>query len=329
MRRREFITLLGGAVAGWPLAANAQQSERIRRVGWLDGTNGSDPETITRIAVFRSELQGLGWVEGQTIEIIFRFAAIDPDQNRAHVAEFAAMSPDVIVATSPASISGLLEKTRRIPIVFPLMTDPVALGFAHNLARPGGSVTGFTHFGEDTASKWLELLREVAPGVRRVAVLVDPRNATSDLYTRSIEGAASSLGLPLTLARAREPTEIEQVMASLAHEPNLGLIVPPGPFVNVHRELILKLASRHRLPAVYPWRYLAIGGGLMSYGPDLLDMYRRTASYVDRILKGADPAELPIQGPTKFELVINLKTAKALGIDVPPTLLARADEVIE
>jgi putative tryptophan/tyrosine transport system substrate-binding protein len=329
MKRREFITLLGGAAAAWPLTVFAQRAERIKRIGWLDGTSGADADTQARLGVFRRELEALGWVEGRTVEIIGRFAAIDPDQNRAHVTEFIAMAPDVIVATSPPSISALMKETRTIPIVFPLMTDPVALGFAENIARPGGNVTGFTHFGETTATKWLELLREIAPDVVRVAVLVDPRNPTGDLYTNSIEAAASSLRIPLTIARARHDAEIERVIAAFAQEPNGGLIVPPGPFGNVHRETILKLAARHRLPAVYPWRYLAIDGGLMSYGPDLFDMYRRTASYVDRILKGANPADLPIQAPTKFELIINLKTAKALGLEVPPTMLARADEVIE
>jgi ABC-type uncharacterized transport system substrate-binding protein len=240
------------------------------------------------------------------------------------------MAPDVIIATSPSSISALLKETKTIPIVFPLMTDPVGLGFAESLARPGGNVTGFTHFGETTATKWLELLREVAPGVRRIAVLVDPRNPTGDLYISSIEAAASLLRVPLTMARATDQVEIERVITAFARQqPNGGLIVPPGPFSNVHRKTILTLAARYRLPAIYAWRYLVVDGGLISYGPDLLDMYRRTASYVDRILKGTNPADLPIQGPTKFELVINLTTAKALGLEIPPTLFARADEVIE
>jgi putative ABC transport system substrate-binding protein len=328
MRRREFFTLLGGAAAS-PLVAHAQGPDRIKRIGWLDGTSCVDQETQTRIEVFRRELERLGWIEGRTVEIVARFDALDPDRNRAHVAEFIAMSPDVIVATSPPSITALMKETRAIPIVFPLMTDPVALGFAKNLARPGYNVTGFTHFGETTATKWLELLREIVPGVIRIAVLVDPRNPTGDLYISSIEAAASSLRVPLTMAPARDDAEIEQAITNFAQEPNGGLIVPPGPFSNVHRQTIRKVATQHRLPAVYPWRYLVIEGGLISYGPDALDMYRRTASYVDRILRGANPAELPIQAPTKFELVINLKTAKALGLDVPPALLARADEVIE
>jgi putative tryptophan/tyrosine transport system substrate-binding protein len=329
MQRCEFMTLLGGAAVTWPLAALAQRLERIKRIGWLDGTSGADSDTRARVEAFRRELERLGWAEGRTVEIVARFDAIDPDRNRAHVAEFIAMTPDVIVATSPPSISALMKETRAIPIVFPLMTDPVALGFAKNLARPGYNVTGFTHFGETTATKWLELLREVAPGVSRIAVLVDPRNPTGDLYINSIEAAASSLRVPLIIARARDDAEIEEVIAAFAQKPNGGLIVPPGPFANVHRETIRKLAARHRLPAIYPWRYLVVEGGMMSYGPDLLDMYRRTASYVDRILKGANPADLPIQAPTKFQLVINLETTKALGLDVSPTLLARADEVIE
>ena len=324
-QRRHFITLLGGTAVSWPLAALAQRPERIKRIGWLDGSSGADPKTQVRLGTFRRELEALGWVEGRTVEIVARFDAIDPDRNRDHVAEFIATTPDVIVATSPPSISALIKKTRTIPIVFPLMTGPVALGFAENLARTGGNVTGFTHFGETTATKWLELLREVSPGVIRIVVLVDPRNPTGDLYVSSIETAASSLRAPLTMARAGNDAEIEQVIAAFAQEPNGGLIVPPGPFGSVHRETILKLAARHRLSAVYPWRYLVVEGGLMSYGPDLLDMYRRTASYVDHILKGANPADLPIQAPTKFELVINLKTANALGLPldsdrVPPAL---------
>jgi putative ABC transport system substrate-binding protein len=328
MKRREFITLLGGA-AVWPMAAHAQRLERTRRIGWLDGTSGADPETLARLKAFRRELEALGWVEGRTVEIVARFDAIDPDRSRAHVAELIAMAPDVIVSANPPSISALMREAPSIPIVFPLMTDPIALGFAKSLAHPGGNVTGFTHFGESTATKWLELLREMAPGVIRVAILVDPRNANTDVYIGSINVAASSLRIPLTLARTSDDAEVERLIAAFALEPNGGLIVPPGPFGNVHRKTILKVAALHRLPAVYPWRYFVVDGGLMSYGPDVLDMHRRTASYVDRILRGANPADLPIQGPTKFEFVINLQTAKALGLEVPPSLLARADEVIE
>jgi putative ABC transport system substrate-binding protein len=326
MRRRDFMTLLGGAAAAWPVAARAQRQERTKRIGWLDGTSGADPEMLARLEAFRRGLEALGWVEGRTVEIVARFDAVDPDRNRAHVAELIATAPDVIVSANPPSISALMKEAPAIPIVFPLMTDPIALGFAKSLARPGGNVTGFTHFGETTAAKWLELLREIAPGVIRIAILVDPRNTNTDLY---IASAAFSLRIPLTVARTTDDAEVEEFVAAFAKEPNGGLIVPPGPFGQIHRKTILKVAALHRLPAVYPWRYFVVDGGLMSYGPDLLDMHRRTASYVDRILKGANPADLPIQGPTKFELVINLKTAKALGLDVPLHLLQRADEVIE
>jgi putative tryptophan/tyrosine transport system substrate-binding protein len=328
IRRREFITLLGGAAVAWPDVARAQQAERKKRIGWLDGT-GDDPETRARLTAFRQRLQTLGWIEGRNVEIIARFRAADPDQNRTYVAELLGLVPDVIVSTNPPSISALMKETRTIPIVFPIMSDPVALGFAESLARPGGNVTGFTHFEPVTATKWLELLREVAPGVNRIATLVDPRNSTGDMYVHALEAAAASLSLPFTTARARDGAEIEQAISSFARESNGGLVLPPGPLQAVHRELIVKLAARHRLPAVYPWRYMVVDGGLISYGPDVLEMYRGAATYVDRILKGEQPAELPVQASTKFELVINLKTAKALGLEVPPTLLARADEVIE
>jgi len=328
MRRREFITLLGGASASWPFVARGQQPERRKRIGWLDGTS-EDSETRARLTAFRKSLEALGWFEGRNVEIIARFGAADPDRNRAYVAELLGLMPDVILSTNPTSISALMKETRILPVVFPIMSDPVALGFAESLARPGGNVTGFTHFEPATATKWLELLREIAPRVNRIAVLVDPRNPTGDLYVNALKAAAASLNLPFTTARAREGGEIEQVIGAFSRESNGGLILPPGPLQAVHRELIVKLAARHRLPAVYPWRYMVADGGLMSYGPDVIDMYRRAATYVDRILKGEKPADLPIQAATKFELAINLKTATALGLEVPPTLLARADEVIE
>jgi putative ABC transport system substrate-binding protein len=328
MNRREVITVLGGAAVTWPETARAQQPERKKRIGWLDGT-GEDSETRARLTAFRKSLEALRWFEGRNVEIIARFGAADPDRNRTYVAELLGLTPDVILSTNPTSISALMKETRILPIVFPIMSDPVALGFAESLARPGGNVTGFTHFEPATATKWLELLREVAPGVYRIAVLIDPRNPTGDLYVNALKAAAASLNLPFTTARAREGGEIEQVIGAFARESNGGLILPPGPLQAVHRELIVKLAARHRLPAVYPWRYMVADGGLMSYGPDVIDMYRRAATYVDRILKGEKPADLPIQAATKFELAINLTTAKALGLEVPPTLLARADEVIE
>ena len=235
--RREFMTLLGGvAAAAWPLPVRAQRPERTRRIGWLDGISGADPETLARLDAFRGELEALGWLEGRTVEIVARFDAIDPVRSRAHVAELIAMAPDVIISANPPSISALIKDAPTIPIVFPLMTDPIALGFAKSLGRPGGNVTGFTHFGESTATKWLELLREIAPSVIRIAMLVDPRNTNTDLDVGSINEAASSLRIPLTVARASDDTEIEQILAAFAREPNGGLIVPPGPFGNVHRK---------------------------------------------------------------------------------------------
>jgi ABC-type uncharacterized transport system substrate-binding protein len=327
MKRREFITLLGGAAA-WPLAARAQQAERKRRIGWLDGT-ADDAETQARLTAFRQRLQALGWIEGRNVEIIARFGATDPARNRTYVAELLGLMPDVVVSTNPSSISALMKETRTIPIVFPIMSDPVALGFAESLARPGGNVTGFTHFEPATATKWLELLREIAPNVNRIAAIIDPRNSTANMYVHALEAAATSLSLPFTTAPARDGAEIEQAIGAFARSSNGGLILPPGPLQAVHRELIVELAAQHRLPAVYPWRYMVVEGGLMSYGPDVLDMYRGAATYVDRILKGEKPAALPIQASTKFALVINLKTARALGLTVPDKLLTLADEVIE
>ena len=293
MTRREFITLLGGA-ATWPLAARAQEQERKKRIGWLDGT-ADDSETRARLTAFRQKLQALGWIEGRNLEIIARFAAADPNRNRTYVAELLGLTPDVIVSSNPPSISALMKETRTIPIVFPLISDPVALGFAASLARPGRNVTGFTHFEPATATKWLELLREIAPSVSRVATLVDPRNPTGNLYVHALEAAAASLSLPLTTAPAHDGAEIEQAIGAFARNSNGGLIFPPGPLQAVHRELIVKLAAQHRLPAVYPWRYMVVEGGLMSYGPDVPDMYRGAATYVDRILKGEKPADLPVQ----------------------------------
>jgi putative ABC transport system substrate-binding protein len=325
-KRREFITLIGGAAVTWPLATYAQT---MKRIGWLDATSSADPETQMRLSVFRQELQTLGWVENRTLEIIARFDAIDATQRRTHIAEMRAMAPDVIVTNYTTVISELVKESPTTPIVCTLMPDPVALGLAKSLAHPGGNVTGFTHFGESTAAKWLELLREIAPSVSRIAVLVDPRNTTVDIYVAAIKNAASLIRLPLSVAAAHDAGEIEQVVAAFAQEPNGGLIVPPGPLGQRHRQTIVEVAALHHLPAAYAWRYFVADGGLLSYGPDLFDMHRRAASYVDRILKGTKPADLPIQGPTRFQFVVNLKTARALGLSVPPTLLAIADEVIE
>jgi putative tryptophan/tyrosine transport system substrate-binding protein len=330
MRRREFITLLGGAaVAGWPLAARAQQPERMKRVGWLVGIR-DDAEARARLAAFRDGLATRGWIEGRNIEIVARFGAADLDRNRVAVEELLRQAPDVVVTSSPASVSALMKDSRTIPIVFTLQPDPVAQGFAESLARPGGNATGFTSVDGAMTGKWLGLLKEVVPGMKRVVMLVDPEEPSAAILAQALGPAASSLGIQSTTAIVRSEAEIDQAVAAFARQPGGGLIVPPSAGLAARRALIIQLAASHRLPAIYTWRYLAaVEGGLMSYGPDLLDLFRRPASYVDRILKGADPSELPIQQPTKFELVVNLKTAKALGIMIPESFLVRADEVIE
>jgi putative tryptophan/tyrosine transport system substrate-binding protein len=327
MRRREFIAGLGGAAAGWPLAARAQQARR-RRIGFLLGiSDGAD--ALSRFSAFQQALETFGWVDGRNIEIVARFGAADADRNRAHVAELIALAPDVIVSSNAPSIIALMKGTRTIPIVIANTTDPVALGFVESLSRPGGNVTGFTNFEQATATKWLELLLEIAPGLIRVAVLVDPRDPPENPYVLAIRRSASSLGIALVTAYARDVAETEQALDALAQQPNGGLIVPPGAGPSSHRQLVLGLAARYRLPAIYGFSDWVAAGGLISYGPDVLDLYRQPASYVDRILKGAKPADLPVQQPSKFGLVINLKTAKALGLTIPETLLATADEVIQ
>jgi putative ABC transport system substrate-binding protein len=327
MKRREFITLLGGA-AGWPLVARAQPA-RMKRVGYVQGI-ADDEEGRARFTAFRRALEALGWIEGRNMETFSRSGIDNPDRIRITVAELLRWAPDVIVAGNPPTITALLKETRTMPIVIVNMTDPIGQGFAESLARPGGNVTGFASVEQITATKWLDLLREVAPGLSRVAFLIDlPQNSGEILYSRALEAAASSLGIELTAVRVQDDAEIERAIAAMAREPKGGLIVPPYAWLSNRRSLIVGLAARHRLPAVYGLSFYIMDGGLMSYGPDVLDLYRRSASYVDRILKGAKPADLPIQLPTKYELWINLKTAKALGLTMPPNLLGRADEVIE
>jgi putative ABC transport system substrate-binding protein len=326
VRRRQFITLFGGAAAAWPLAAHAQQPER-KRVAFVIGLN-DHTEGRARFAAFRQGLEAFGWIEGGNIEIVARFGTADPDRNRAVVAELLMLAPAVIVTSNAATVYALMKEPRKIPIVVANMPDPVALGFAQSLARPGGNITGFTSFETASATKWLELLRETAPSVIRIAILINQQEGGT-IYVRAIEQAAASLKLQLTMAQINDDSDIAQAIESFARQPNAGLIVPPGAALGAARELIVGLTARLRLPAVYSARDRVVAGGLISYGPEVLDLYRRPASYVDRILKGAKAADLPIQQPTKYELVINLKTAKALGLDVPPMLLARADEVIE
>jgi putative ABC transport system substrate-binding protein len=330
MRRRNFIALLGGAAVAWPLAARAQQGEGVRRIGMLIANAESDPEGQIRAAAFRQDLQKLGWTEGRNIRIDYRWGAGEPDRARAYAAELMALAPDVIVANGTLASTALQRATRSIPVVFVVVIDPVGAGLVESLAHPGGNITGFATFEPEIGGKWLELLTEISPGLRRIAGILDPTFLGFATVWRVIESIAPRFRLGVTSVVHRDPDDdIEAAVAAFAQEPGGGLIVLPTPANNISRERIISLAARHRLPAVYPFRLYATDGGLMSYGFDSFDLFRRGASYVDRILKGEKPADLPVQAPTKYELVINLKTAKALGLEVPPTLLARADEVIE
>ena len=328
MRRREFITLLGGT-AIWLLAARAQQSERKRRVGVLMGLSADDAEAQDRIAAFVHGLQQLGWTDGRNLQIDYRRGAGDTDLTRRYAAELVALAPDVILASGGTVVGALLQATRTVPIVFTQTPDPVAAGFVASLARPGGNATGFTTSEYSISGKWLELLKEIAPRVTRAAVLRDPTIPAGIGQFASIQSVAQSFGVELSSVDMRDASEIERDVTGFARGSNSGLIVTSSGLAAVHRELIITLAARYRLPAVYSYRYFVTDGGLTSYGPDPIDQYRRAAGYVDRILKGEKPADLPVQAPVKYELVINLKTARALGLDVPPILLATADEVIE
>jgi ABC-type uncharacterized transport system substrate-binding protein len=328
MRRRDFITLLGTAVA-WPVAARAQQREQMRRIGVLMNLGSDDAEGQARNAAFLQGLQELGWTVGRNVRIEYRWGAGDAELFRRHGLELVALAPDVILAAGGAVVPSLLQATRTIPIVFTLTPDPVGAGFVESLARPGGNATGFTIFEYGISGKWLELLKEIAPHVTRAAVIRDPAIAAGLGLWGAIQSVAPSLGVELRPLGVRDAGEIERVVTAFARSSNGGLIVTGSSLATVHRELITTLAARYRLPAVYPQRSFVTVGGLISYGPDSIDPYRQAAGYVDRILRGEKPADLPVQAPTKYELVINLKTAKAIGLEVPPTLLARADEVIE
>jgi putative ABC transport system substrate-binding protein len=331
MRRREFICLIGGsAAATWPLAARAQQPARpVRLIGVLMNYAETDPVSQSLVAAFAQGLQQLGWTIGQNVLVNYRWGGGDAEARRKHAAELVALAPDVILAHSSAALAPLLQVTRTVPIVFTVVADPVGAGYVEGLARPGGNATGFTNFEYGIAGKWLELLKEIAPGVTRVAVLRETAIAAGPAQFGALQGSASSLGVELRPVDVRDSDEIERAIAAFAQGSNSGLIVTGSPAAVVHRELIISLAARHRLPAVYNNRVYAASGGLISYGPDFVDQFRRAAGYVDRILKGEKPADMPVQASTKYELVINLKTAKALGLKIPPTLLARADEVIE
>jgi putative ABC transport system substrate-binding protein len=332
MKRREFITLLGGAAVAplfSPLAARAQPAERMRRIGVLINLAADDPEARRRIAAFLQKLQELGWSDGRNLRLDYRWGAGSADYYRRQAAELVALAPDIILANGGAVVGPLQQVTRTIPIVFVQVTDPVGGGFVDNLARPGRNATGFTVFEYGIGGKWLELLKQIAPGVTRVAVLRDPGNPAGTGLFGGIQTVAPSFGVEASPVGLRDADEIEHGITAFAHRGNGGLIVTPSSFSSVNRQLIIAQAAHHRLPAVYPFRYFVTGGGLLCYGPNNLDQYRRAADYVDRILKGEKAAELPVQNPTKYDMVINLKTAKALGLDVPPMLLARADEVIE
>ena len=327
--RREFITLLGGAAAAWPLVAHAQQGEQMRHIGVLMNLAVGDREGQGRLAAFIDGLAQSGWSNGRNLRIEVRWGAGDGDRFRQYAAELVALAPEVILAGSGATMPALLQATRSVPIVFTLVPDPVGAGFVASLARPGGNVTGFTNFEYSIGGKFLELLKEIAPRVTRAAVLRDAADPAGIGQWGAIQTAAPSFRVDLIPIGLGNAAEIDRAVTAFAHSSNGGLIVTTSTLTAVHRDQIIALAARHRLPAVYPSRHFAITGALVSYGPDPLDQYRRAAGYVDRILKGEKPADLPIQAPTKYELVINLRAAEALGLEVPVTLLARADEVIE
>jgi putative tryptophan/tyrosine transport system substrate-binding protein len=330
MRRREFITLLRGMVV-WPFAVRAQQGERIRKIGVLMGIAESNPQSAPRVKGMREELRQLGWTEGHNLQMDFRWAAGDPKQVMALARELVDRQPDLIIAQGTPTTAALLQQTSTIPIVFVQVADPITSGFIQSFARPGGNATGFTNFEYSTiAEKWLEMLKQIAPRLTRVAVLFNPETAAySRHFLSSMEVAGSSLGLQPIPTPIRTPVDIEQALNASVRESDSALAVLPDIFTGAHLVPIIAGAARHRLPAMYPFRIFAESGGLISYGSEPDDLYRRAVGYADRILKGSKPADLPVQAPTKFELVINLKTAKTLGLTVPPTLLARADEVIE
>jgi putative ABC transport system substrate-binding protein len=327
MKRREFITLLGGAVVASLTQARAQQV--VRRVGALIGAAETDPESQARILAFEHTLQALGWTDGRNIHIDYRFGSGDPDLTQKYAAELVGLAPDVILANSPLVVRALHQLTSTIPIVFALVVDPIGEGFIRSLAQPEGNITGFTSFEYPLSAKWLELLKEAAPNIRLVSVVNQAENVTAAGYLRALESAASAAHVQLVATHVRDAADIERAITGIARQSNGALIILPSPLGLVHREMIVKLAAQHRLPAVYPFRYFVASGGLMSYGVDTVEVFRRSAVYVDRILKGEKPAALPVQQPTKYKLVVNLKTARALDLEVPPTLLARADEVIE
>jgi putative tryptophan/tyrosine transport system substrate-binding protein len=330
LSRREFIILLGGASTTWPLAARAQQGERVRRIGVLAAYAENDPEAQARIVAFRQAMQGLGWTEGRNIAMEYRWGAGDAGRARTFVAELVSLKPDVILAHGTPALTALYEATRTIPVVFVSVIDPVGAGTVQSLARPGANITGFSTFEPEIGGKWLELLKQIAPGLKRVAGVSDPAFKGFAGVWRAIEAMAPRFGVQVTSVSFQAPTDdLESAVAAFAREEGAGLIVVPTALNALHRHRIFSVAAQNRLPAIYAFRFYATDGGLMSYGIDTVDLFRRGASYVDRILKGENPGALPVQAPTKFELVINLRTAKALGLSFSPGLLAIADEVIE
>jgi len=329
IERRKFLATLGGAAAAWPIAARAQQSERMRRIGVLLPAAADDAGFQAPFGAFLQELALLGWTIGRNVRIDTRWATVNAAEIRRHAAELVALAPDVILASGTSTVGPLLQATRTVPIVFPNIGDPVGGGFVDSLARPGGNATGFMSYEYTLSGKSLELLKEIAPSVTRAAVIRDPTISIGPAQFGVIQAIAPSLRVEVNPINMRDAGEIERAIAAFAGSPNGGLIVTASAVAIAHRDLIVTLAAQHKLPAVYHRRVYVTNGGLLSYGPDFTDQFRRAAGYVDRILKGEKPADLPVQAPTKYELVFNLKTAKALGLDVPPTFLARADEVIE
>jgi putative ABC transport system substrate-binding protein len=329
MKRREFITLLGAVAAAWPLATRAQQGEQMRRIGVLMSFAADHPESQPRLAAFQQGLQQLGWIDGRNVRIDHYWGGADANRIRKYAAELVALAPDVILANGSVVVAPLLQTTRAVPIVFVYVPDPVGAGFVDSLSRPGGNATGFIQSEYGMSAKWLELLKEIAPGMTRAAVIRDPAITAGIGQFGAIQAVAPSVGVEVTPVNVRDAGDIERAVTAFARSSNGGLIVTGSALAQVHGDLIITLAARHKLPAVYFERFFITRGGLISYGPNFVDQFRRAASYVDRILKGEKPADLPVQAPTKYELAINVKTAKALGIEVPTTLLARADEVIE
>jgi putative tryptophan/tyrosine transport system substrate-binding protein len=329
VKRREFITLLGGAAAAWPLVAQAQQGGGMRRIGVLEPLAVDDPEALARVTAVAQGLQQLGWTAGRNVRIDYRWGAGDPDRIRQQAAELAALAPDAVLTSGTSTTAPMLQATRTVPIVFVAVVDPVGAGYVDSLARPAGNATGFTNFEYSMGAKWLELLKEIAPAVTRAAVIRDPDFSQGAGQFSAVQTAAPSLGIEARPMNVRDAGEIERAIAAFARSGNGGLIVTGSGLAGVHRHVLISLAARHKLPAVYFERYFVTAGGLISYGTSVVEQHRLAISYVDRILRGEKPADLPVQAPNKYELVVNLKTAKAIGLAVPDSLLARADEVIE